>query len=274
LPHSEERIRLRATLQRAGVRPSRQLGQTFLVDPFIADAEAALVGAAPGVPVVEIGGGLGALTEALLRRGISPLTVIERDRRLAGFLRTEFAGRIRVLEEDARTATIPPGAIVVGNLPFSVATPILVRLLRLPVPRIIALVQAEVADRLLATPGSGEYGRLTLLAALHATVEGFLPVPAVAFEPVPAVAGRVVVLTPRAGPLPVPDEAAFEELTRRLFSSRRKQLKNLLPKALPKGIDPGTAASGADWPATWGRLRPEELPAEAYFRLAVYLGNR
>jgi 16S rRNA (adenine1518-N6/adenine1519-N6)-dimethyltransferase len=260
-------------LQAAGVRPQRELGQSFLIDPFVPDAEAALVEVPPGAAVVEIGPGLGAFTEALLRRGIGPLTVIEKDRRLVAHLRRTFGDRIRVLEGDARTLELPEAAAVVGNFPFSVGTPLLVRLLKARVPVIVALLQAEVAERLLAEPGSGSYGRLTLLAQLHADVEGFLPVPSEAFEPVPAVAGRVVRLTHRPGPLPVPDEDRFEALTRALFTARRKQLKNLLPGAVPPGRDPDGLAAAAEWPSDWRTRRPEELPPAAYFRLATVLGD-
>ena len=267
------RARTAATLRALGIRPDRSLGQSFLVDPFVADAEAALVEVRAGAPVVEIGPGLGALTEALLRRGIGPLTLIERDQRLARYLRREFGERVSVVEGDARTLAIPQDSSVVGNLPFSVATPLLLRFLDLGVPQIVALVQSEVAERLLAAPGSGAYGRLTLMAALRATVEGFLPVPAAAFEPVPRVGGRVVVLRRREGPLPVPEPDAFEALTRALFHARRKQLKNLLGSVVPVGTPLTEVADRADWPSDWATRRPEELPPEAFFRLAVVLGS-
>jgi 16S rRNA (adenine1518-N6/adenine1519-N6)-dimethyltransferase len=273
-PPSPERRRVQEQLRAAGVRPDRELGQSFLVDPYVADAEAALVELPKGAPVVEIGPGLGALTEALLRRGLGPITVLEKDRRLAAHLRAAFPDRIEVVEGDALTVPLPPARAVVGNLPFSVGTPILVRLLQERVPVVVALLQAEVADRLLAAPGSGDYGRLTLLARLHAEVEGFLPVPSAAFEPVPAVGGRVVRLLHRDGPLPVPDERAFEAMTRTLFATRRKQLKNLLPRLLDDGRSPSQVAERADWPADWATRRPEELPPEAYFRLAAVLAGR
>ena len=270
-PPDDARERVVAALRTAGVRPSRRLGQSFLVDPFVADAEAALVELPYGRPVLEIGPGTGQLTEALLRRGLGPLTLLEFDPRLAAHLRHTFGDRVTVLEGDAREAPLPRADAVVGNLPFSVATPVLVRLLRARVPRIVALVQAEVAARILASPGSGVYGRLTLLTALYARSEGYQVVPARAFEPVPAVDGRIVVLTAREGPLPVRDPERFEALTQRVFAGRRKQLKNLLPAALPRGLDPGAAAEGAGWPPDWRTRRPETLEPEAYFRLAAWL---
>ncbi|MCI4366537.1 MAG: hypothetical protein L3K08_02165, partial [Thermoplasmata archaeon] len=217
---SPERLALQSALLRVGVRPVKELGQSFLIDPFIADAEAALAEPGPGRPVLEIGPGTGVLTEALLRRGIGPLTVLELDRRLAAHLRTTFGDRVTVVQGDARFAPLPPADVVVGNLPFASATPILLRLLRARVPKIVTLVQHEVAERLLATSGGRASGRLTLLAAVFAEVEGFLPVPPEAFEPVPAVAGRVLVFTARPDPLAVPDVPAFETLTRVLFAGR------------------------------------------------------
>jgi 16S rRNA (adenine1518-N6/adenine1519-N6)-dimethyltransferase len=270
---SPERLALRATLEAAGVRPSKELGQSFLVDPFIADAEAALADVGPGRPVLEIGPGTGVLTEALLRRGLGPITVLELDRRLAGHLQKTLGDRVVVVQGDARFAPLPPADVVVGNLPFASATPILLRLLRERVPRIVALVQQEVAERLLATSGGRASGRLTLLTQVFAEVEGFLPVPPESFEPVPAVAGRVLVLTARPDPLAVPDVPAFEALTRTLFAGRRKQLKNLLPRALPKGWTADAAASAAGWPSDWATRRPEELSAAVYFALARALAR-
>ena len=142
-------------------------------------------------PVVEIGGGLGILTAALVRRGIADLTVIERDRRLAHHLRSAFGPRITVLEGDALDIEVPASAVVVGNLPFSSATPILLRLFALRIPRVVALVQKEVAARLAAGPGSRTYGRLSIAASLYGDVELFQEVPESSFFPPPAVRGQI-----------------------------------------------------------------------------------
>jgi len=261
-----------AALRAVGVVPSKRLGQSFLVNPFVADAEAALVGAAPGEPVLELGGGLGILTEALLRRRFGPVLVVERDRRLATHLRNSFGPRIRVLEGDALAMDLPATRVVVGNLPFSVATPILERLWSRRTPRIVALLQREVAERLAAGPGSKVYGRLSIVAALYGTVELFQPVPAREFHPTPEVEGRMVVLEARPGPLPVPSLTAFEAVLHGLFSARRKQLGNLLPRVAPTGADLDALALRAEWPDGWRRLRPEDLPPEAFFRLSAAIG--
>lgn len=260
-----------AALRRLGVAPSRALGQSFLVDAFVADAEAALVGTKKGEPVVEVGGGLGILTEALLRRGLGPLTVVEKDPRLARHLERTFGGEITVLRGDALEVELPRCRAVVGNLPFSVGTPVLERLWELRVPRIVALLQREVAERLAAAPGSKAYGRLSIWAALYGTVELFQPVPSLAFYPPPAVEGRVVVHTGREGPLPVASVAELERVLQALFSQRRKQLGNLLPRLVPGGADLAAVAQEAGWPTGWERARPETLPPEAFFRLAERL---
>ena len=143
----EGREEIAATLRALGVRPSKSWGQSFLCDPFVADAEAALADPRPGAAILEVGGGLGALTQALVRRGATPLTVIERDRRLAAFLRERFGDRVQVVCGDALELDVPPVACAVGNLPYSVATPLLLRWFAARVPRVVALVQREVAER-------------------------------------------------------------------------------------------------------------------------------
>jgi 16S rRNA (adenine1518-N6/adenine1519-N6)-dimethyltransferase len=259
---------IRETLAALGIRPSRRWGQSFLSDPFVADAEAALVDLPADRPVVEIGGGLGILTAALLRRRSSPLTVIERDPRLARFLRRTFGARVTVVEGDALVTDLPDVDCVVGNLPYSVATPILLRLLAARVPRIVFLVQQEVADRIAADPGSKAYGRLSILARLYGSVELFQTVPAEAFTPRPEVSGRLAVHRARGDPIPVPSVPEFERTVRLLFGGRRKQLHNLLPRAVGRAHEPTELARRAGWPDDWGTRRPEELPPEAYFALA------
>ncbi len=245
------------------------MGQSFLIDPFAADAEAALVETPAGRPVVEVGGGLGMLTAALVRRGVRPLTIVERDPRLVAFLRATFADRIVVDEADAATYPFPRDATVVGNLPFSVATPILLALFERRTPRIVAMVQREVADRLAAGPGSKTYGRLSIAARLYGEIELFRTVSRSSFFPTPEVEGRIIVHTTRKGPLPVPDPGRFEEIVRLLFSSRRKQLGNLLPRLGRSPAERERATREAAWPDDWPRLRPEDLPPEAFFRFAT-----
>jgi 16S rRNA (adenine1518-N6/adenine1519-N6)-dimethyltransferase len=266
VPERPEEVR--ATLERLRVVPSKRWGQSFLTDPFVADAEAALVGLPPGRPVVEIGGGLGILTAALLRRGLGPITVVERDPRLAAFLREALGNRVDVVEGDAREIALPIADCVVGNLPYSAATPILLRLFAARVPRVVFLVQREVAERLASGPGSKEYGRLSLVAQMYGTVELFRAVPPGAFTPPPQVESRLAVHVARSDPLPVPSVKEFERVVRVLFSSRRKQLGNLLPRLVPPSSSAARLAAASDWPSNWATLRPENLPPSAFFALA------
>jgi 16S rRNA (adenine1518-N6/adenine1519-N6)-dimethyltransferase len=263
---------IRSALAALGVRPRRERGQSFLADPFVADAEAALVETCPGEPVLEIGGGLGVLTRALLRRERRPLTVVERDPRLARHLVAVFGDSIRVREEDARSTPLEGYRAVTGNLPFSVATPLVVRILEARIPRAVAMLQKEVGERLAARPGSKSYGRLSILAALYGEIELYRTVPSSAFEPVPEVEGVLVGVRGRVGPLPVPSAERFERTIRELFSARRKQLGKLLSKVAGSGDEARRLARGAEWPEDWARRRPEEIAPESYFRLAVAMG--
>jgi len=258
-------------LARLRVVPSKQLGQSFLWDPFVADAEAALVGSGPGPRVVEIGGGLGLLTEALLRRGLGPVTVIERDRRLAEGLVHAFGDSVRVVVGDALDVPLPPADVYVGNLPFSVGTPILERLWAEGIPRFVGMLQREVVDRLVSPPGSRVYGRLTIVAAYFGRVEGFQVVPSSSFHPAPAVEGRLLSFDRRRELGTLPGFPALERLLDALFSARRKQLKNLLPRVVRPNQDPAECASAAGWPDGWAALRPEQLAPEEFFRMAAVL---
>ena len=257
---------VRRTLTDLEIRPSKRWGQSFLVDPFVADAEAALVDGAPGRPVLEIGGGLGILTAALVRRGLGPLTVLERDPRLAEFLRATFGRRVRVIAADALEVELPSADCVVGNLPYSIATPILRRLFEARVPRIVFLVQREVAERIAAGPGSKQYGRLSIWARYYGSVELFRTVAPDAFTPRPEVESRLAVHVARPDPLPV-RPATLDRILTAVFSDRRKQLGNLLPRLFPSREEADRRALAAGWPRDWPRRRPEELAPELYFEL-------
>ncbi|HEV2317620.1 MAG TPA: 16S rRNA (adenine(1518)-N(6)/adenine(1519)-N(6))-dimethyltransferase RsmA [Thermoplasmata archaeon] len=269
VPHRAEEVRER--LAEIGLRPSRSRGQSFLTDPFAADIEVAFLEVRPGEPIIEIGGGLGVLTEALARRGLGPVRVIERDPRLVAHLRRTFGDRVAVDEADALETEYAAGSVVVGNLPFSVASPILTRLFESRVRRVVALLQKEVGERYAAGPGGRSYGRPAIQAALFGTTELGAPVPASSFEPKPAVDGVIVRFTARDGPLPVPSVVELERVVRQLFSRRRKQLANLLPGVTGGEREAREAATAAGWPAGWEHQRPEELAPAHYFALACVL---
>lgn len=265
MPHRPAEVE--ASLEAIGLTPSRRLGQSFLVDPFAADALAAVAHPEEELPVYEVGGGLGIVTEALLRRGVRRPTVIEKDERLAAHLRRTFADRVAVVRADALSYDFPADAVVAGSFPYSVATPLVLALWRRRVRKVVGIVQREVAERFAAGPGSRAYGRPSILGALFGTVELYQELPAAAFWPRPKVASRLFAFTARSGTLPVRSVERLEELVRLLFTSRRKQLANLLPRVRAPGVTPEELAGRAGWPDGWQRLRPEALPPEAFFRL-------
>jgi 16S rRNA (adenine1518-N6/adenine1519-N6)-dimethyltransferase len=245
-------------LRALGVRPSRRLGQNFLLDPRVADRIAALV-ADPREAVVEIGPGLGALTERLAATG-RPLAAVELDLRLAEAMELRLAGisSARVIRGDIleqRLADLIPGnapVIVVANLPYSITTPAVEWLLAQGsrVRRAFLMVQREVAERMAATPGGKEFGSLAVFLALHAEVEPLFRVSPGAFHPRPDVESVVVSLTPRPYPGTTDTERRdAERLARAATTGRRKTIANALARGI--GIEPAAArrlllAAGVD----------------------------
>lgn len=232
------RAEVKAILEAEGLRAKKALGQNFLID------EAALMAiayaATDGGPsaVIEIGPGPGTLTRRLLDRFEGHLTVIERDRGFAGLLRADEAlkTRLTVIEADVLEvdlSALHPGCRphVVGNLPYNISTPILLKLLaaRDKLGPATLMLQREVADRLMSPPGQKAYGSLSVLFQMHAELFKVRKVPPQAFKPAPKVHSTVIQLAWRSAPqfsLP----AGFETAIRAAFSQRRKQLKNSLAK--------------------------------------------
>lgn len=235
-------------------RPRKRFGQHFLHDPRVL---ARLVDAiAPSATdyVVEIGPGEGALTLPLLQR-TKKLDVIELDRDLAARLR-EIPG-VTVHEGDALEfdfAQFPAGMRLIGNLPYNISTPLLFHLARYAdrVRDLHFMLQLEVVERMVAQPSTADYGRLSVALQARFQMEKLFNVSKGAFRPPPKVDSAVVRMVPRQKPLQVD-----EDLLRRAFSARRKQLRNALP-----GVD--FARAGID-PA----LRAENLSPEDYARLSM-----
>jgi len=231
---------IRAALDSRGLRPLKQLGQNFLHDQNLAKwlADHATTGLGPGEVVVEIGPGLGALTEWLLAKDLRVIA-LEKDRGLCVFLRERFAaeiaqGKFELRDGDALELLPQLGlapAVVCGNLPYYISTPLLMESLRLPgLPaRLFFLVQKEVGQRLASGPGTKAYGSLSVLVQTGYEVEMARTLPGSVFYPPPEVASIAVQLTPRERPLVTPaDRAHFATVVQRGFSQRRKMLSNLL----------------------------------------------
>jgi 16S rRNA (adenine1518-N6/adenine1519-N6)-dimethyltransferase len=264
-------------LELAGVEPSRGLGQNFLIDPTVAEQEAALVDLPAGSRVVEVGGGLGQLTLALLSRGFQ-VTVLEKDPRLGAYLAVNFEGKAQVLFQDALEGPLPPAEAFVGNLPFSSGGEILRRLVDSGMEHGVFLLQREVAQRLVASAGTRAYGRPTVLFRLDGVFRLAGDVPPTAFHPEPKVHGAFVVW--RRDPLdPAPtDRRSVSILLEAAFAQRRKMLGGTLPSALAHRLHISAAeverlVDRADWGADWRRKRAEEIPPESYVALANLLSE-
>ncbi len=222
------------TLRAIGLRPSRRMGQNFLIDGNILAIIIEQAQLTNQDHVLEIGAGLGVLTRALLQ--CSPHVVaIEKDKRLCAYLRQQLPA-LELIEGDAITlldAGLPlpdHETKVVANLPYAISTPVLERLVegsRKPC-RMVLLLQREVADRLAAQPRTKAYGALSLYTRLHYHPSLVHVVSARCFYPRPHVESAIVLLERRRSAITPPSDARFRELVRTGFSQRRKMLRKLL----------------------------------------------
>ena len=237
---------LREVIARHGLSASKALGQNFLFDEQLLDRIAAIPGSLDGRAVLEIGPGPGGLTRALLRAG-ARVTAVEMDRRCLpalAELAEAFPGRLRVIEGDALKldldALLGEPYAVVANLPYNVGTALLVRWLGgEPWPpqwtSLTLMFQLEVAQRIVAKPGSGAYGRLAVLAQWRSAARLAMKVHRSAFTPPPKVMSAVVHLTPDEQPEGV-SARTLERVTEAAFGQRRKMLRQSL-KGLPGAIE-------------------------------------
>ena len=268
----------RALLASEGLAPRKRLGQHFLVDPGVIERMVTLADVSGRDAVLEIGPGVGALTDVLAARA-ARLYVVEYDRGLCIVLRRKFAGHpeVRVIEGDALAVDLR-GAVpetevkVVASLPYNVSVPILFRLIeeRHVFPDLTVMLQHEVADRLLAPVGSRAYGAPSVLFQLYAEPRGRFRVPSSAFYPRPQVASDVIRVWLSPGPrVPVAEPRVLTAIVRAAFNQRRKMLRNAVqtlaaPFALPTPAwEDVFAAAAID-----GRARGETLDLAAFAGLA------
>ncbi len=253
------------------VRARKRFGQHFLIQQGVARRIVQLAAVDGSTTVLEIGPGTGVLTR-LLADAARQVWAIEVDRDLAARLREEFAGQqqVHIVEADALSVDfeelLRPFApiVVVANLPYNVATPLVLKLLQTGelLSHMVLMLQKEVVSRLCAVPGSKAYGALSVAVQLLADVRMGFPVAAAAFAPRPKVDSAVVVLRPhRPARANATERRRIEHVVRTVFSQRRKQLGNSLLGATPDaaavliqlGIDP--------------RRRPETLSVDDFIRL-------
>lgn len=267
------------------MRARRRFAQHFLEPAWVAKL-VDVVAPAPSDTVLEVGPGRGAVTFALAPR-VRRLVAIEVDRDLAAALRERVPDQVTVIEGDVLRLDLagllqeleavaqPDGRVrLVGNLPYNISSPILFRILELVrrgcvVHDATIMLQREVADRVAADPGSGDWGPLGIAVQLRAEVTRLLALPPGAFRPPPRVHSAVIRLRFVEPRVALPSEAVFDSLVRAVFTQRRKTILNALrPFATSRQLDPAAllASSGLD-----PRRRPETFGLEELARLARLL---
>jgi 16S rRNA (adenine1518-N6/adenine1519-N6)-dimethyltransferase len=250
-------------------RAKRRLGQHFLTDPGILARIADALEAGPDDTVLEIGPGRGGLTEALTRRA-GRVIAVEKDRDLIEPLRARLPD-VKVIEGDALTldwhSVVAPPFLVTGNIPYNITSPLLEKALTPPEPdRIVFLVQKEVADRIVAPPGTSEYGALSVGVQAVARAGRLFTVSAGAFHPRPKVDSAVLRIVPLDEPLVSPAQrGSFRAVVVGLFGFRRKQLLRGLRELTGWGSSQLSALlREVELPET---VRPETLSPEQFARL-------
>ncbi len=239
------------------VRAKKRFGQHFLRDREVLARLLGVILPHPGQCVAEIGPGTGALTRPLLL-ALGELHVVEIDAGLAEALTAELAACGRLVVHAIDALKFPFSSLaeegrrlrIVGNLPYNISTPLMFHLLSEAhcIEDMVFMLQREVAERITASPGSRQYGRLSVMVQYLCESELLFEVSPAAFDPVPKVYSSVLRLAPRRAPLPVTDRTLFEDLVRRAFSLRRKTLRNALKGWVDEsvlrsaGIDPGSRA--------------------------------
>ena len=259
---------IKALLDSLEHRPNKGLGQNYLIDSNILGIIVAAAEISPDDRLLEIGPGLGALTQALLATQ-AKLIAIEKDQTMVAHLR-EYFSTLELLEADVLDINLNElfaGGInkIVANLPYSVGSRFIVNALEAaPLPeKMVFMIQKEVADRLTAQPGGKEYGPLAIWSQLNYDVKNIKNVSPTCFMPAPKVWSAVVRFEKRAVPLAdVPDYARFKALIKLAFTQRRKQIGSNLRKNAPEFFE-RLEACGID-PAT----RPEQISIPQWAALA------
>ncbi|MBR2254731.1 MAG: ribosomal RNA small subunit methyltransferase A [Candidatus Methanomethylophilaceae archaeon] len=213
-----------------GIKPKKSKGQNFLTDGRVADRHIGYAEIQPGDRVLEVGPGLGILTERLLATGCD-LTCIEIDDILAEHIGKTYGDRLELIHADAVKEPFPPFDVFVSNLPYSVSTPIIFKLLEHDFRTAVVMVQKEFADRMVADVGSPDYSRLTVNLFYKADCTVLETVPASRFNPRPKVDSALVRISPRPAPFEVLDEKTFHRVVEVAFNHRRKKIRTSLKSA-------------------------------------------
>lgn len=258
---------VKAILESIGKRPTKRLGQNFLLDDSVVRQQVALANLSKADTVLEIGPGLGRLTEELLNTG-AKVVAVEQDPEFCAFLRKRFGERFELVQADAVKAFLPEFNKVVSNLPYQISSPITFKLLDSGFELAILMLQREFAERMIARPGTPEYGRLSVGVYYRAECEIALNVSRNAFWPQPKVDSCLVKLVPRAPPFEVKDARVFSDVTKAIFSHRRKKVVNSLMTDPAVASLVGRADKGSINQLPYASGRAEELSPEMIGELA------
>lgn len=258
-------------------RAKKSLGQNYLVDPNYQRKIIDIIDPQAGDDIIEIGPGTGALTQHIVGR-VRSLTAIELDDQLAAALQVRYGGRadVTVVHEDVMRVNLGDVANhkIVGNIPYNITSPLIFKLLERQArpSQLVLMVQKEVADRIVASAGHGEYGALTVGVQSVASAARLFVVPSGAFRPVPKVDSAVVRLVPHRPPrLSASEEADLRSLTRAAFSWRRKQFQNILRHAAGFGLTPTQVKEIEETTNLHMSNRPEQLSPADFITLSRQL---
>ena len=271
---------LREVIAAHGLSARKSLGQNFLLDLNLTAKIARAAGDLSGADVLEIGPGPGGLTRGLLAEGARRVLAVEKDERCLPALQeiaAAYPDRLEVVNADALefdpTSTLTPPIKIAANLPYNVGTELLTRWLEPPTwppfwESLTLMFQREVAERIVATPGSKAYGRLSVLANWRSRARIVMDLPPQAFTPPPKVRSAVVHIEALAEPLYPADAAALSALVAKAFNQRRKMLRSSL-KGLAPDIEDRLRAAGIQ-PTD----RAETVPVEGFCKLSEILREK
>jgi len=221
------------------IRPKKSKGQNFLIDERVASRHIAFAGIEKGDSVLEVGPGLGILTEKLIE-ACDNVTAIELDEKLADHIESEYGERLKLIRGDALSIPFPKFDRFVSNLPYSISTPIIFKLLNYNFKKAVVMVQKEFAERMVAGRGEVDYSRLTVNVYYRAECRILENVPASRFKPRPKVDSSLVEIVPRPSPFKVKSEELFFRVVDAGFVHRRKKIRSALRTegiVIPEGAD-------------------------------------